>query len=62
MPQWTIYKNDQRTGQAITWHKALETLTRQEALSAYSIFHCYGYIRIETNPETSTRYRIIKEQ
>lgn len=31
-PEWIIYKDDQRIGQAVTWHKALDILVKQEGI------------------------------
>lgn len=56
-PEWIIYKNEVRLGQAKTWHKALANLVRQEFLTELGkVFIFHGIVIIEGG------YRIIKER
>ncbi len=36
-PAWTIYKQDYVLGGAITWHKALDILVKQEGLTNFTV-------------------------
>lgn len=64
--QWTIYKNHQAIGQAVTWHKALDILVKQEGINGFhvNIYNQYIFINEHTaitNPPPKIHYRIIKE-
>lgn len=60
-PEWIVYKNEQRIGQAITWHKALDVLIKQEPTDRYEIIH-HGQI-IFINPANRVyQYKIVKER
>ncbi len=60
-PQWTIYKNDQPIGQAVTWHKALDIL-----MFTCGIIHVevtrYPGIYIVKEYNKTDNYKIVKER
>lgn len=58
-PEWIIYKEGQRIGQGITWHKALDVLIEQERLTSFYVDKMSQYILINSG---DFQYRIIKEQ
>lgn len=60
-PQWVIYKNEQRIGQGISWHKSLDVLVRQEKLNYFSI-DFFSRIVFIHNADKSQSYKIVKEQ
>ena len=59
-PEWIIYKNEQRVGQALTWHQALDILVKSEGLSRYEVVHSVAeFISIKSSDKL---YRIVKER
>ncbi len=64
MPEWVIYKNDQRLGHAITWHKALDNLLHMELIK-HCKFEKYGDLFLIFDlgdSEQINRYKIVKER
>lgn len=62
MPEWNIYKNDYKIGQAKTWHKALGILIDLDNIGTYSVIMTCGHISVHTHERPTARYRIIKER
>lgn len=62
-PEWVIYKNEQRIGQAVTWHKALDILVKQEKLSLFTVskFQQVYFVNDLTYTQTAT-LKIVKER
>jgi hypothetical protein len=60
-PEWIIYKNEERIGQAITWHKALDILLKQEGITKFAIHMYTGAVFVESECGKQ-RYKIIKER
>ena len=60
-PEYVIYKNNEKIGQAVTWHKALDILIIQEGLSNFRASFFQGIVLISqiNNPQV---YKIIKER
>lgn len=63
LPEWNIYKNDQKIGQTITWHKGLDLLIRSQLMSHFKV-EKYGqfYLIIPIGCEEINRYKIVKER
>lgn len=63
-PEWIIYKNDHRIGQAISWHKALDVLVKQERLGEYTVKHyANNYIVVTVRAIIETiNYKIQNER
>ena len=64
--EWIIYKNEQKIGQAITWHKGLDILVKQEGLSQVHLCINSNIITFVTQKESFSdqlnRYKIVKER
>lgn len=58
-PEWVIYKNDQRIGQAVTWHKALDIAVQVDALSQYEVKQFSNIVYVYSH---LTIYKIVKER
>ncbi len=63
-PEWVIYKNGQRLGTAVTWHKALANLIDMEPLNQIRLFrYSPSFFVIEDILGTANiTYKIIKER
>lgn len=60
-PEWVIYKNGQRIGQAITWHKALDILIKQEKLN-FLVLNSYSKAHFIKTTDQSNCYKILQER
>lgn len=62
-PEWIIYKDDQKIGQAVTWHKALDILIILENIDFFAVEGFKGIIFVRNNRELENpiRYKIVKE-
>lgn len=60
-PCWVVYKNDQRIGQAITWHGALDIAIKHSGLN-YIGLNCmkqyYSFVDVDNNDS----YKIVRER
>lgn len=61
-PEWIIYKNEQRIGQALTWHKALDILIEQCKITKLTIYKYSRLISIFTPDHELDNFKIVKEQ
>lgn len=62
-PEWVIYKNDIRIGQAITWHKALDILIKTECIQSIQfIQYITSGLIVLVDVHTNKNYKIIKER
>lgn len=59
-PEWVIYKNEQKIGQAVTWHKALDILVKQEGLVGFECAVNASFVSVLLRQE-GLIYKIIKE-
>lgn len=44
MKRWVLYHQDQRIGQASSWHKALDVLRRQTGHTYFQVSYLNGYV------------------
>lgn len=56
-PEWVVYKNEQRIGQATTWHKTLSILIEQEKISYFVVNKYTKYIQINNGSQFSYKIR-----
>lgn len=62
-PEWVIYKNDIRIGQAVTWHKALDVLINGEKIQALQFIQYIGSgLVVCVDVHTNQNFKIIKER
>lgn len=61
-PEWIIYKNEQRIGQALTWYKAIDILIKQEKCTYLEIIKYSKYVSIRNKSENSQTYKIVQER
>lgn len=60
-PEWIIYKNDQKIGQAVTWYKALDNLMKSEGFERCEIWGLAPFKSIKSLPFGHV-YKIVKER
>ena len=60
-PEWVIYKNEQRLGQSVTWHGALDVLMRAEGLTTVEIDK-YAQLVLVNRGSRDFNYKIVKER
>lgn len=63
-PEWVIYKNDERIGQSVTWHGALDVLVKQEGLTEMHVskLNAVVFVYFQIESEFNTIYKIVKER
>lgn len=61
-PEWNIYKNDIKIGQAITWHKALSNLLKLDNIHKYTVEHYAKELLFIKNWDGIYIYKIVKER
>lgn len=65
MKRWVIYHQDQRIGQASSWHKALDVLRRQIGVLRISFDCTYlnsGMVMVHIKTENGLAYYSIKQE
>ena len=58
-PEWVIYKNNMRMGQAVTWHRALDVLVKQEGIKSFRVEVFQERVFVVSNNES---YKLVKER
>ena len=58
-PEWIIYKNEERIGQAVTWHRALDIVVKQEGLFHVDLWLSDYEVKFR---QDDVYYKIIKER
>lgn len=62
LPEWVIYKNQDRLGQALTWHKALDNLVKQANLLTFRVWRQNETQIVFVETDGRDQYKIQKER
>lgn len=61
MPEWILYKEQNKIGQAKTWSRALEILCKLEGLNQFKVL-LFGHIITVEQIDGFGYYKIVKER